>query len=79
MTYEDLRSMAGLTGLAIFIALFVVVLIYAFWPGNKKHFERARHIPLDEDPEIPPERIDPHAPLDNERKQTISPRGENGR
>ncbi len=51
MTYEDVRAFAGLAGLFLFIGLFIGVLIYTFWPGNKKRFERARHIPLDDDPE----------------------------
>lgn len=33
----------------IFIALFIGVLIYTFWPGNKKRFDRASRIPLDDD------------------------------
>lgn len=51
MTYEDVKGIAAMAGLLIFIALFIGVLIYAFWPGNKKRFERARNIPLDKDPD----------------------------
>jgi|EndMetStandDraft_4_1072995.scaffolds.fasta_scaffold106555_3 cytochrome c oxidase cbb3-type subunit IV len=53
MTYEAIRSMAGITGLLIFIGLFVVVLLYVFWPGNKARFERARHLPLENDKDEP--------------------------
>lgn len=49
MTYEDVRSFVALAGLAIFIGLFLGVLLYTFWPGNKRRFERARRIPLDDD------------------------------
>lgn len=36
-----------MAGLLIFVALFAGVLIYVFWPSNKKRFERASHIPLE--------------------------------
>jgi len=49
MTYEELRSWAALAGLFLFIALFLGVLAYVFWPGNRKRFERAARIPLDSD------------------------------
>jgi cytochrome c oxidase cbb3-type subunit 4 len=49
MSFDEVRSFVGVAGLLIFIALFVGVLIYTFWPGNRKRFERARHIPLDDD------------------------------
>jgi cytochrome c oxidase cbb3-type subunit 4 len=49
MTYEAIRSVAGITGLFIFIALFAAAVAYVFWPGNKDRFERARHLPLEND------------------------------
>jgi cytochrome c oxidase cbb3-type subunit 4 len=49
MTYEDLVTYCGVISLILFIALFAVVLIYAFWPGNRERFEQARLIPLDKD------------------------------
>lgn len=49
MSFEEVRSFVGVAGLLIFIALFIGVLIYTFWPGNKKRFEQARHIPLDDE------------------------------
>ncbi|NJM34301.1 MAG: cbb3-type cytochrome c oxidase subunit 3 [Rhodomicrobium sp.] len=51
MTYELIRQIAGIGGMLIFMALFAGVLIYVFWPGNKKRFERASRIPLDRDPD----------------------------
>ena len=36
--------------LLLFLALFVGVLVYAFWPGNKKRFEEAARLPLEKDP-----------------------------
>jgi cytochrome c oxidase cbb3-type subunit IV len=50
MTYEAIRSLAGLTGLLLFVGMFVLVLAYVFWPGNNDRFERARRLPLDNDP-----------------------------
>ncbi|WP_088347210.1 MULTISPECIES: cbb3-type cytochrome c oxidase subunit 3 [Rhodomicrobium] len=58
MAYEDVKTYAAMAGLLIFIALFVGVLIYAFWPGNKARFEEARNIPLEQDPEDPAPRGD---------------------
>ena len=37
--------------LLFFVALFVGVVIYAFWPGNKKQFEEDAKIPLEKDPD----------------------------
>jgi cytochrome c oxidase cbb3-type subunit 4 len=59
MTYEAIRSLAGLTGLFIFIALFAAALVYVLWPGNKERFERARHLPLEKD-EGEPHRSEPN-------------------
>ncbi len=32
-----------------FVALFVVIVAYAFWPRNRTKFDDAAHIPLRED------------------------------
>jgi len=47
--YEMLASFAQTWGLLLFIFAFVLVLIYALAPGNKKEFEEARRIPLEDD------------------------------
>lgn len=49
MTYEQVASITQVAALIIFITLFVCILVYAFWPGNKKRFERAAHLPLEHD------------------------------
>jgi len=49
MSYEDIRAFFGVTGLLIFVALFVGVLIYTFWPANRKRFDHASRIPLEDD------------------------------
>ncbi len=49
MTYETVQSISAMTGLFLFIALFVGMLVFVFWPGNQKGFEEASRIPLDKD------------------------------
>jgi cytochrome c oxidase cbb3-type subunit IV len=49
MTYETVRSLSAMTGLFIFVSLFIGVLIFVFWPGNQKGFEEASRIPLEKD------------------------------
>lgn len=71
MTYDDVRGFVGIAGMALFIILFAGVLIYTFWPGNRKRFERASHIPLDDDPNTDT------PPLNNPDASSL--RGENGR
>lgn len=51
MTYEQVASITQVAALLLFVALFVGVLIYVFWPGNKKRFERAARLPLEHEPE----------------------------
>jgi cytochrome c oxidase cbb3-type subunit 4 len=50
MTYEQVASITQVAALVLFVVLFVGVLIYAFWPGNKKRFEDAARLPLEKDP-----------------------------
>lgn len=47
--YEKLASFAQTGGLLLFVLAFILVLIYALAPGNRRRFERARQIPLDDD------------------------------
>jgi len=54
MTYEQVASISQVAALLFFIGLFAAVLIYAFWPGNKKRFEEAAQLPLEKDPEPEP-------------------------
>jgi cytochrome c oxidase cbb3-type subunit 4 len=58
MTYEQVASITQVGALLGFVALFVGVLIYAFWPGNKKGFEEAARLPLEKDPESDQEKDD---------------------
>ena len=58
MSYEQVASLTQVAALLLFIALFIGVLVYAFWPGNKKRFEKAARLPLEKDSEPEPERRD---------------------
>jgi len=49
MSYDDVVSFAGTFGLIFFMVVFAVVLVYAFWPGNKRKFEEAARRPLEDD------------------------------
>jgi cytochrome c oxidase cbb3-type subunit 4 len=51
MSYEQVATITQVAALLFFIALFVGVVIYAFWPGNKKRFEEDAEIPLKKDPD----------------------------
>jgi cytochrome c oxidase cbb3-type subunit IV len=48
-TYSFLATFAQTVGLLYFVAMFLGVAIYAFWPRNKARFDAAAHIPLCED------------------------------
>ncbi|MFW2391893.1 MAG: cbb3-type cytochrome c oxidase subunit 3 [Alphaproteobacteria bacterium] len=58
MSYENVASISQVVALLFFIALFVAVLAYAFWPGNKKRFDEAARLPLEDDPEPKNEKDD---------------------
>jgi cytochrome c oxidase cbb3-type subunit 4 len=51
MTYEQVASVSQIVALIFFVVLFAGVLLYTFWPGNKKRFEQAARLPLEKDPE----------------------------
>jgi cytochrome c oxidase cbb3-type subunit IV len=49
MTYQILAGFAQTGGLLYFVALFVGIAIYAFWPRNRVRFDEAACLPLSED------------------------------
>jgi cytochrome c oxidase cbb3-type subunit 4 len=49
MSYESVAGFAQTWGLVYMVLLFLGVLVYAFWPGNKEKFKRAARLPLEED------------------------------
>ncbi|HVY00095.1 MAG TPA: cbb3-type cytochrome c oxidase subunit 3 [Pseudorhodoplanes sp.] len=48
-TYKLLAEFAQTWGLAYFVAIFAVVLVYALWPASKARFDAAARLPLRED------------------------------
>lgn len=58
MTYEQVASISQVAALLFFIALFAAVVIYAFWPGNKKRFDEAAKLPLEDNSEPDSEKDD---------------------
>lgn len=49
MTYESANTISQIVALILFLALFIGVLVYVFWPGNKKKFADAARLPLDDE------------------------------
>tara|TARA_R110002167_G_scaffold115538_5_gene289947 strand:+ start:739 stop:888 length:150 start_codon:yes stop_codon:yes gene_type:complete len=49
MTYQDVAQFSQTYGLLYLFVLFVGVVVYALWPGNKAKFDRAARQPLEED------------------------------
>lgn len=49
MTYDQVAASSSMLSLAIFGVMFVGVLIYALWPGNKERFEAIQKRALDLD------------------------------
>jgi cytochrome c oxidase cbb3-type subunit 4 len=48
-TYKHLAEFAQTWGLVYFVAVFLIVVIYALWPSNKTKFDEAARMPLRED------------------------------
>ena len=48
-TYRAFAEFAQTWGLVYFVAVFVVVLIYALWPSSQRQFDEDARIPLRED------------------------------
>jgi cytochrome c oxidase cbb3-type subunit 4 len=51
MTYDTVATFSQVASLLFFIAMFIGVIVYAFWPGNRQKFEEAQRKALDLDPE----------------------------
>jgi cytochrome c oxidase cbb3-type subunit IV len=48
-TYALLAHLAQSAGLLYFMAIFVGMAVYAFWPSNKAKFDKAAAMPLQEE------------------------------
>lgn len=55
MTYHDATALSQIVALVLFISLFVGIIVYVFWPGNKKKFDEAAQLPLDDNNDEPEE------------------------
>lgn len=49
MSYDTVASFSQVTSLLMFVAMFLAVLAYAFWPKNGSRFEEAQRRALDLD------------------------------
>ncbi|MBL8884049.1 MAG: cbb3-type cytochrome c oxidase subunit 3 [Hyphomicrobium sp.] len=49
MTYETVAAVSQTVSLLLFIAIFLIVLGYVFWPSNRKRLEHAQRQALDLD------------------------------
>lgn len=49
MTYDTVAQFSQVASLLLFVALFLGVIAYAFWPGNRRRFDDAQKQALDLD------------------------------
>ena len=49
MTYDTIATVSQVASLLLFVALFLLVIAYVFWPGNRSKFDKAARTPLDPD------------------------------
>jgi cytochrome c oxidase cbb3-type subunit 4 len=49
MSYDTVATFSQVTSLLMFISLFIIVVAYAFWPGNRQRFEKQQRSALDLD------------------------------
>ena len=47
MSYDTVATISQVSSLLFFVACFIGVLAYVFWPGNKKRFDEAQRAALD--------------------------------
>lgn len=47
MTYDTVATFSQVASLLLFIALFIAVLAYVFWPGSKRRFDEIQRKALD--------------------------------
>jgi cytochrome c oxidase cbb3-type subunit 4 len=47
MRYDTIATVSQVTSLLMFIAMFLAVLAYTFWPRNRQRFEEAQRRALD--------------------------------
>ena len=47
MSYDTIATLSQVISLLMFLAMFLAVIVYALWPGNKPRFEEAQRRALD--------------------------------
>lgn len=52
MSYDTVATFSQVTSLFLFIVLFIGIVAYAFWPGNRRRFDAAQRQALDLDNDI---------------------------
>lgn len=55
MTHQTVTVVSQVVALILFLALFIGVIVYVFWPGNKKKFDEAAKLPLEDETNDRPE------------------------
>jgi len=53
MDYQSATVLSQTIALLLFVALFIGILAYVFWPGNKKKFDEAAQLPLEDKDDEP--------------------------
>mgnify|MGYP003382804093 CR=1 FL=1 len=51
MSYDTVATFSQVASLLFFIAMFIGVIIYVFWPGNRQKFDEVQRKALDLDSE----------------------------
>lgn len=51
MSYDTVATFSQVASLLFFIAMFIGVIVYVFWPGNRQKFDEVQRKALDLDPE----------------------------
>lgn len=52
MNHADVSAFAQTWGLVFLVVMFAAAVAYALWPKNKKKFDRAAQLPLDDDDDL---------------------------
>ena len=47
MNYDAIVTITQSLALVFFVTLFVVIVAYVFWPGNRRKFEDAAQLPFE--------------------------------
>lgn len=55
LSYHEVSHFAQTWGLVLLVVLFLGGVVYALWPSNKKRFDKASRMPLEDDDDTPKE------------------------